>query len=621
MASSAFVSAWTPSLTKSLALRTSFLSPLAPQQHLRCKLKQSRVAFPYRKPTNAQFVRTFIDSIRRDRPPPIPDFSTMTKPSPYLPPYRAVVDSVMPLTEKGEYVQVIIDTSKSGVYRDHVAPGQTLRLARVTPHNPQSVVAVIASPPQSGPLLHFLLSHSSDPCQLCALRPGDEVAIGVVHGEGVDYVSAAEAHSNLAIFADHPQSLALVRSLVEWPVFRAMAGSGANRTTIVSVYYAVPSKQAIPYARRFSGWSVYGVNVFVIDGQSVMEFMSTRGQRSSLGGGEKPSSVARDFALCAVASEATYESLFCALALAGFRRSSIQKFTEMDVVNMQNDIGGIPERVQKRLEREKNEAIKWGMWPNVEPEAPDELVDSSTSTTRSSEQSSEESSKQSEIDDTDFERQRLEEEIWKEWVKIRNEMKYEFEEQWEMRRKKVEEQEASEEEKRSAWEFWARENNKKWTETKWEDETWRDYWNTWHTTREDWWSVHSKQGGYGNGAGGNPYGRRSSQYGQHWGSWSGWSDGSSSHSQTGSSGSYSNSSFSFSGVTLDLYAVLGIKSDASRAEIKKAYRQKAMEHHPDRNPDHKEEAHIKMKEIVVAWTILKNPNSRREYDLYGASGF
>ena len=39
--------------------------------------------------------------------------------------------------------------------------------------------------------------------------------------------------------------------------------------------------------------------------------------------------------------------------------------------------------------------------------------------------------------------------------------------------------------------------------------------------------------------------------------------------------------------TADLYATLGVKSDASAAEIKKAYRKLAMKHHPDRNPGDK----------------------------------
>ena len=44
----------------------------------------------------------------------------------------------------------------------------------------------------------------------------------------------------------------------------------------------------------------------------------------------------------------------------------------------------------------------------------------------------------------------------------------------------------------------------------------------------------------------------------------------------------------------DYYEVLGIDKSASEAEIKKAFRKKAMKYHPDRNPDNKEaEEHFK----------------------------
>lgn len=645
--------------------------------------------------TSVRFVQTLIDSMRGNRPIPVPDFSTMMKPSQFMPSQRATVSAVTPLTERGEYVELTIDTSESGIHLDHTAPGQTLRLGRVTPRRPRSIVAIIASPPQSGPLLHFLLSRTSDPCQLCALRPGDEIAIGAVHGKGVDFLSAAESHSNLAIFADRPQSLALVRSLVEWPMFRSMTGTGANRRTIISVYYAVPSGKAIPYARRFSNWSVYGVNVFIIAGQSVMEFMATRGQRASLGGGEKPSSLASDYALCAVASESTYESLSCALVLAGFRRAAIQKLTETDVAKLHNDIDKHPETTESQQNPE--ESGRFGQerdvgWRREENHAGDASTGSPWSTWWAS--------PQVEVDDEAV-REPLEEKIWEDWVGIREEMREQFEKEWDLHRRKEKQQQVSEEEKRTAWETWAAENEDQWEETKWEDQTWREYWNTWHTGTEsneaqssgpnndwwratgwrdgkwnqqnsqeywdwvsrgataggssdedqgkaasDWWSSYSR-GGSGTGTWGNSSQQYGNAYGQRYrnryntgedsswqrgsgqrassrgyagsGSWSGqsgWKDSWSGYSREQGSSRTS----SFSGRGMDLYAILGIKAGASRTEIKKAYRKKAMEHHPDRNPGRQEEAHVKMKEIVVAWSVLKDSNSRRDYDLYGRGG-
>lgn len=63
----------------------------------------------------------------------------------------------------------------------------------------------------------------------------------------------------------------------------------------------------------------------------------------------------------------------------------------------------------------------------------------------------------------------------------------------------------------------------------------------------------------------------------------------------------------------DYYQILGIKADASPEEIKKAYRLKAIEHHPDRNPGNKKAAE-KFREAVEAYECLGNPDSREKYD-------
>ncbi len=70
---------------------------------------------------------------------------------------------------------------------------------------------------------------------------------------------------------------------------------------------------------------------------------------------------------------------------------------------------------------------------------------------------------------------------------------------------------------------------------------------------------------------------------------------------------------------VDFYAVLGVAHEADEAEIKKAYRKLAMEHHPDRNNGDKA-AEEKFKEITEAYEVLRDPEKRAAYDRYGIAG-
>lgn len=69
----------------------------------------------------------------------------------------------------------------------------------------------------------------------------------------------------------------------------------------------------------------------------------------------------------------------------------------------------------------------------------------------------------------------------------------------------------------------------------------------------------------------------------------------------------------------DYYEVLEVTKECTSEEIKKAYRKKAIQYHPDKNPGDKE-AEEKFKEAAEAYDVLSNPDKRSRYDQFGHAG-
>ena len=69
----------------------------------------------------------------------------------------------------------------------------------------------------------------------------------------------------------------------------------------------------------------------------------------------------------------------------------------------------------------------------------------------------------------------------------------------------------------------------------------------------------------------------------------------------------------------DYYEVLGLARDANESEVKKAYREKALKYHPDKNPGDAD-AEAAFKEVSEAFEVLSDSQKRTLYDEHGHEG-
>ncbi|MBL6966967.1 MAG: J domain-containing protein [Proteobacteria bacterium] len=70
----------------------------------------------------------------------------------------------------------------------------------------------------------------------------------------------------------------------------------------------------------------------------------------------------------------------------------------------------------------------------------------------------------------------------------------------------------------------------------------------------------------------------------------------------------------------DYYKILGISKSASPEEIKKAYRKLALKYHPDHNKGNTS-AEARFKDLNEAYAVLRDPEKKKQYDMFGAEGF
>lgn len=550
-----------------------------------------------------------------------------------------------------DIAEVEVDVSGTTWDGAHTKPGMFCQLAV----GDKRGLFTIASRPEKPGVLSFLVGVRQDPVGVAKVRVGRKIRMSPVVGEGFEAHSlAAKDMKNLYLLVDCVQGYAAVRSLLDWEAFRAASGEGMNRTTRATVVYGLPSIASLPDAKRFGEWAMWGINVVPVVDQSLVQYLQSGGLWNAIGGGSRDQSAG---AVACVAGLHEAEALFSELSGKGVRRERFSMYTEHRVMK-EAEVFESDENPMVGAHARGSGSVSSRTADSGSPRQPAGMPD--------------------DVFEYMY-RQYVEDQIWSAWVGIREPMREEFERKWTYSRpgsRSEREQAAAAAEKKQAWESWFMRNKDSWnTNSMWEDVSWGSYWAGWESEHAKWgtewgektaknpwaaggsaWSQQSSQEfwdqAYGNngGSGGRSYDSYSDRYSGSSGAWGkssthadtggyrytyeepsggksssssssrgyqhAWNNSShSSRNYTSGSGSRSGGTAGFGSTKLDFYAVLGVGSGATGAEIKKAYRKAALANHPDLNPG--PGSTERMQEVVVAYMTLKDMSKRQKYDRYG----
>jgi len=380
----------------------------------------------------------FFQEDKEERSSRVYDFSTASQcasgTAPNHAEYSAHIVGLRTVSGDGHHFELTIDVAEFELGEKHMSPGQFIQIAVGSGSDRKMAYFTLSSPPgglRDGSV-QVIFTAKADPLSLHKMDAGKQLYVSLPMGVGMPHETVTNSKGDLFLFTDSVQGYSAAKSLVEWDYFRAVSGNGANRTNHVVIYYALPTRNSLPYPERLSSWSVFGVNVHPLPGISIMEHMSNPTPL-----GRPRHNLSQDHAFALVASPDTYEALFCACLLLGFRRTAVHRHT--------------PDTIQKEV-----------------------LI----SAANFSSQKSSDRHNFSNYYSPDA-REAVEEEIWRNWVNVRESMREEFERKWSAKSRMERDQFMDFKSKSQAWESWFAHNKNQWDQMAWDQEQWGKYWGSW----------------------------------------------------------------------------------------------------------------------------------------------